>query len=123
MGSNHVELEEFITPERVEYAYGLAMKKQQLRAEWWADVGWKAAQARDPKLLKALERAAEIVSKMDEAQRGRTRRATEHFSQQGETTETQLFREAFRMADEGTPVINLKWIYGAGAWLCGYNSV
>jgi len=120
--SAFVELEEFITPERVEYAYGLAMKMQQLRGDWWADVGWRAAVARDPKLLKALERAAEIVSKMDEEQRGRTRRASEHLSHQGETTETQLFREAYRMADLGTPVVNLKWIYGAGAWLCGYNA-
>ena len=120
--SNHVEIEEFITPERVEYAYGLAMKRQQSRADWWADIGWRAAQERDPRLLKALERAAEIVSKMDENQRGRTRRATDHFSEQGETTETQLFREAYRMADQGTPIEHLKWIYGAGAWLCGYNN-
>jgi hypothetical protein len=59
---------------------------------------------------------------MDENQRGRTRRATDHFSEQGETTETQLFREAYRMADQGTPIVNLKWIYGAAAWLCGYNA-
>lgn len=118
----HVELEEWITPERVEYAYGLAMKRQQTRAEWWADVGLKAAKARDPKLLKALERAAEIVSKMDEEQRGRTRRAAEHLNMQTETTETQLFREAYRMVDKGTPIEELKWIYGAAAWLCGYNA-
>jgi tRNA A37 N6-isopentenylltransferase MiaA len=120
--SNHVEIEEFITPERVEYAYGLAMKRQQSRADWWADIGWRAAQERDPRLLKALEKAAEVVTKMDENQRGRTRRATEHFSEAGETTETQLFREAYRMADQGTPIVNLKWIYGAAAWLCGYNA-
>ena len=55
--SAHVELEEWITPERVEESYRLAIRMQQSRGLWWAEVGWKAAQARDPKLLKALEKA------------------------------------------------------------------
>ena len=117
-----VEIEEWITPELVEAAYRTAIRMQQARAEWWANVGWKAAQKRDPKLLKALEKAAEIITKMDEEQRGRTRRHAEYLNHQTETTETQLFREAYRMADQGTPIENLKWIYGAGAWLCGYNA-
>jgi hypothetical protein len=118
----HVELEEWITPELVEAAYRTAIRMQQARALWWADVGMKAAKARDPKLLKALEKAAEVVTKMDEEQRGRTRRHAEYLNHQTETTETQLFREAYRMADQGTPIEHLKWIYGAGAWLCGYNN-
>ena len=117
----HVELEEWITPELVEAAYRTAIRMQQARALWWADVGLKAAKARDPKLLKALEKATEVVTKMDEDQRGRTRRHAQYLSEQTETTETQLFREAYRLMDEGRPIENLKWIYGAGAWLCGYN--
>jgi hypothetical protein len=120
--SAHVELEEWITPERVEESYRLAIRMQQSRGLWWAEVGWKAAQARDPKLLKALEKATEVISKMDEEQRGRTRRHAKNLSEQIETTETQLFREAYRLADEGRPIEHLKWIYGAGAWLCGYNA-
>ena len=118
----HVELEEWITPELVEAAYRTAIRMQQARALWWADVGLKAAKARDPKLLKALEKAAEVVTKMDEEQRGRTRRHAEFLNHQTETTETQLFKEACRMADQGTPIEHLMWIYGAGAWLCGYNN-
>ena len=95
---------------------------QVTRQQRFANAGMRAARERDPRLLKALEKAAEVVTKMDENQRGRTRRATEHFSEAGETTETQLFREAYRMADQGTPIVNLKWIYGAAAWLCGYNA-
>ena len=39
------------------------------------------------------------------------------------TTETQLWREAYRMVDEGKAkdVPHLKWIYGAAAFLCGYQ--
>ena len=117
----HVELEEWITPELVEAAYRTAIRMQQARALWWAEVGWKAAQQRDPKLLKALEKAAETVTRMDEEQRGRTRRHAQYLSEQTETTETQLFREAYRLMDEGRPIEHLQWIYGAGAWLCGYN--
>lgn len=117
-----VELEEWITPDLVEAAYRTAILKQQNRSLWWADIGMRCARERDPKFMKALEKAAEVMTKMDEDQRGRTRRHAESLSHQAETTETQLFREAFRLADEGNPIENLKWIYGAGAWLCGYNN-
>jgi hypothetical protein len=117
----HVELEDFITPELVEAAYAHAVRQQARRAEWWAEVGWKAAQARDAKLLKVLDKSAEILAKMDEDQRGRTRRHAQNLSEQVETTEVQLFREAYRMMDEGRPLENFKWIYGAAAWICGYN--
>ena len=116
----HVELEEWITPELVEAAYRTAIRMQQARALWWAEVGWKAAQQRDPKLLKALEKAAETVTRMDEEQRGRTRRHAQYLSEQTETTETQLWREAYRLMDEGRPIRNFEWLYLAGMYLAGH---
>jgi hypothetical protein len=38
------------------------------------------------------------------------------------TTEAQLWREAYRLCDNGEPLRNYEWIYGAAAWLCGYNA-
>lgn len=122
MGSNHVEIEEFITPERVEWAYGRAIMAQHMGRQNFADTGWRAALARDARLLKALEKGAEIVAKMDEDQRGRTRRSTEKFDETVETTTTQLWKEAYRLCDEGRPIRNFEWIYGAAALLCGYNT-
>ena len=120
--SSRIEIEEFITPERVEVAYGLAQKYQALGIQSFADTGWRAAKVRDPKLLLALEKGAEIVDALTEAQYGRTMReiGQDHGKTKG-TTEQGLWREAYRMCDEGTPLQNFEWIYGAAAWLCGYG--
>lgn len=123
MGSNHVEIEDFLTPERVEWAHGMALRAQHSGRQAFADTGWRAALARDPKLLKCLERGAEIVAKIDESQRGQTRRSASNAeNERGETTTTQLWKEAYRLCDEGRPIRNFEWVYGAAALLCGYNT-
>jgi hypothetical protein len=118
---NYVEVEEFVTPGRVEWAYAKAMEAQHFRKQRFADVGWRAAKDRDPRLLKVLECAASIVSKIDEQQRGQTRRGSDvAYAESVETTVTQLFRGAYETVDKGTPVRALEWIYGAAALMCGY---
>ncbi len=121
MGNGYVEVEEFVTPGRVEWAYRRAMEAQHFRKQRFADVGWRAAQDRDPRLLKVLECSANILSKMDEDQRGQTRRGTDTpFAEQRETTVTQLWKGAYETVDRGTPTRALEWIYGAAALMCGY---
>ncbi|MAH47443.1 hypothetical protein CMI37_16585 [Candidatus Pacearchaeota archaeon] len=122
---NHVEIEGFLSPARIEYAYSLACRAQVARRQSFADTGWRAALARDPKLLKALERGAEVIERMSEEQFGRTMRTAaeeeQHKYQQG-TTEGQLWRNAYTTCDNGTPERSYEWIYGSAAWLCGYGS-
>lgn len=121
MASDYVELLESVTPEKVEYAYGLAQKAQHMHWQSFADIGYRAALARDDKMLKVMEKAAEIVMKMSEEQTGRTRRdPSTPYAERVEHTESQLWREAYRLMDEGKPIRNFEWIYGAGAWLSGY---
>ena len=118
---NYVEVEEFVTPGRVEGAYAKAMEAQHFRKQRFADVGWRAAKDRDPRLLKVLECAASIVSKIDEQQRGQTRRGADvALAESVETTVTQLFKAAYETVDKGTPTRALEWMYGAGALMCGY---
>ena len=122
MGTNHIELEDFITPERVEYAYGLAQKYQALGHQTFAAVGWRAARAGDVKLLKVLELSAEILDKMTDDQYGRTMRSVNaSFGETKGTTEAQMWKNAYTTMDNGTPEQNYEWIYGAAAWLCGYG--
>ena len=103
---NYVEVEEFVTPGRVEWAYGRAMEAQARRVQ---------------RFLKVLECSANIISKIDEEQRGRTRRAADTpYAESVETTVTQMFRGAYETVDKGTPVRALEWIYGAAALMCGY---
>ena len=106
----------------IEHAYGLACKRQEAGDQTFADTGYKAALARDQKLLIALERMAESTGALQEAQIGRMMRdpGSTHSESVG-TTEHQLCREAYRLCDEGNAIRNFEWIYGAAAWLCGYN--
>ena len=118
-----IELENFVTLRSVEYAYGRAVKEQQRNNMAFAEVGLKAARQRDPKLLLVLDKAANIMIKEDDNQRGQTRMSSDIESERRYTTETQLWREAYRMVDEGKAgeVPHLQWIYAAAAFLCGYQ--
>ena len=106
---------------RIEFAYGQAIRARDSRNQSFADIGYRAALARDPKLLIALERMAESTGRLQDAQIGRLMRdpGTDYAQTKG-TTQHQLCREAYRMVDQKTPIRNFEWIYGAAAWLCGY---
>ena len=121
MGTNHIELEDFLTLERIEWAHGRAIKDQAMRRQNMARAGWRAAKARDARLLKVLEFGAEAIAKLSESQTGFTRRTAEYYKDQIEHTEAQMWREAFRLCDEGNPIQNFEWIYGAAALICGYT--
>ena len=107
---------------RIEYAYGRAIQARDKQNQGFADTGYRAALARDTRLLTALEKMAESTGKLQEQQMGRMMRAPDasHIESRG-TTQHQLCREAFRLCDEGKPIRNFEWIYGAAALLCGYN--
>ncbi len=122
--ANHIEFEDFLTPERIEWAHRTSWEAQHQGRQGVADAGWRAALARDPKLLKALERGAEAIYQMSERQMGQTRRATSarKTTDWVEHTEFTLWKEAYRLCDEGKPIRNFEWIYGAAALLCGYTT-
>lgn len=122
MGTNHVELEDFLSLGRVEEAHRQALLQQERGNQNFADTGFRAARARDSKLLKVLEESANIIDRLQEEQLGRTMRSTgSTFAESKGTTEAQMWREAYRLCDEGNPIRNFEWIYGAAAWLAGYN--
>ena len=118
--SNHVEIEEFFSPGRVEWAYRMAMRDQREGRQRNAARAFDFACKKNDKLLKAMEKGAEIIARMDEEQRGQTRRMAENLSEQVETTETQLWRESYRLMDEGRPIQNFAWMYLAGMYLAGF---
>lgn len=122
MSTRETDFESTLTATRCEYAYGLAVKMQHARNQGFADTGYRAAVARDLRLLKALEKMSEHTVKAQENQMGRVMRSPDatHGETRG-TTVHQLCRESYRLCDEGNPIRNFEWIYGAAAWLCGYN--
>ena len=115
------ELDDFVTAEKVEWAYGMAMQSLEHRRQHMARVGMRAAKARDERLLKVLEKGTEILHRMSEHQMGETRRqASTPYSHQVEQTEVALWRKAYEFCDAGNPLEELQWIYGAAALICGY---
>jgi hypothetical protein len=125
MGANHVELENFITPKAVEWAYGRCVEAHRRRQQSFADIGWRAALARDERLLKTLEKCAEVLHATAESQLGETRRSsvnTDQHYMSAEPTELGMVRAAFETVDAGKPHEAYQWIYGMAALLCGYNT-
>jgi len=115
-----IEIPEWINETTVERAYRNALRAMSLRRVAFSEKGMRAARARDNRLLKALEGAAEVLHRMQERQRGRTMRdASTPYGEQVDLTEYTLWREAYRLCDEGKPVPHLAWIYGAAAELAG----
>lgn len=105
---------------KVEQAFRIAVNAQEKQDYKFADFGWNMAQARSPSLLKALESAANIMTKEDDHQRGQSRHTADTEAEKIYTTETQMFQKAYETLDKGTPEQALMWIYGAGAWLAGF---
>lgn len=120
MGAAGVEVEQFITRGSVEWAHRRASEAQRRREQHIADIGMRAARARDPKLLLVLEKATEVLDKMQEEQVGRTRRTASRYADTVELTEVALWRKAYEFADKGEPLAQLEWIYGAAALLAGF---
>jgi len=122
MGAAGIEVEEFVNRGSVEWAFGRAIEAQRARRQSIADIGMRAAFARDAKLLLVLEKATEVVTKMQEEQVGRTRRTSSNYADTVELTEVALWRKAYEFADKGEPLRQFEWIYGAAALLAGYAS-
>lgn len=120
MGAAGIEIDGWINRETVERAYARAREAQQRRQQHLADTGMRAARARDPKLLRCLEKGAEILTAMQEEQVGRTRRTSSRYADTVELTEVALWRKAYEFADRGEPLGQLEWIYGAAAVLAGF---
>ena len=119
---------EFINRETVENVYRLCvdMQKQAYKgnyeerrfAESFAQRGMRAARSKDRLTLIALEQATEIMLQISNEQFGEYRyRDDIPESHKVEPTSVQLWREAYKMADQGTPLENFKWIYGAAVKL------
>lgn len=107
-----------ITSGLVEDAYRHAKDAKREGRQAFAEKGMRMARARDPLFLKALQECAEKMTAIDDSQRGESRRqAGADFADKRYTTPTQLFTEAYRLADAGSPSNHFEWIYGAVAWI------
>jgi hypothetical protein len=115
-----LELARPINSRTVEDAYRLAMAHRERGLVGIFETGRRLARERNPKLLLALEKGAEVLNAIAEEQHGRTSR--DWGTPRGMRvwpTEASLWREAYKSADSGNPLDNFGWIYGSAAWLAG----
>jgi hypothetical protein len=120
MGAAGIEIENWVNRNTVEWAFARAQEAQRTRKQSIADAGMRAARARDPRMLLVLEKATEVLDRMQEEQVGRTRRTSSVFGETVELTEVALWRKAYEFCDKGEPLPHLEWIYGAAAILAGF---
>jgi hypothetical protein len=120
-----IEIENFVTPGKVEWAYG-AMKKlrKTTKSMRVPEQAMRIARDRDSsagaKMLKALELSANILEKVAEEQSGRTRRdVSTSFSEKVEPTELGLMKAAFTTMDKGQPDEAFCWFYAMAGLVAG----
>lgn len=115
-----MELDEFMSPRRIEWAYGESqrlLRRDRERYETFARQAWRAAKARNPRMLMALDRGSAHLQKLSEQQAGQ-----HGFDVAGyyvHATEFQLWRNAYTTMDSGTPEQNYEPIYLAAGILAG----
>lgn len=115
-----VVLERDVTYSRLEDAWRRAKEARASDSLAYAELGMRAAKARDPRLMKALERGAEVMDAARENQVGQYQRMTStSFADKAVPTEVQMWRRAYEFADRGEPLIQLQWVYGMAADLAG----
>ena len=109
---------------RIEKAYSTAMRKQEERDHRWPRAALRAARDKSPKMMHALEKCALEMDKWADMQKSDLEsKAKELGHERLEHTESQMFREAYRMAaeDKHDTMEPFLWIYGAVGMLCGFT--
>lgn len=120
-----VVLPESVTPARVERIYrrAKALGDGILPETGMAAAGLRAARARDPRLLLALERCAEVIDKLAEDQSGQTRRQESRqrtdWASTRNPSEVNFFREAFTAVERGQVPDAFGYLYAAVAEFAG----
>lgn len=120
-----IVLPESVTPARVERIYrrAKALGDGVLPETGMAAAGLRAAKARDPRLMLALERCAEVIDKMAEEQSGQTRRQETQLRTDWASTrnpsEVNFFRGAYTAALEGQVPDAFGYLYAAVAEFAG----
>ena len=119
--SARIELPEWITGTTLEQAWKRCKDEAERNNLGFAEKGMRVARAREPKMMLALEKGAEVFHHLVEVQYGRTMRdPATPFGFRVQPTEATLWQQAYEFADKGEPLTQFAWVYGAAAELAGF---
>ena len=107
-----------INPKSVERVYARSLDLTDRQVVAAAEKGMRVARAQHPTLLRVLDACAERMAKIEEGQRGQTRRMARDNKRAG-AHEASIFREAYRLADQGQATEHYCYIYAAAAEFAG----
>lgn len=111
-----------VNPKTVEDIYRRAKWLQNENRYLAADYGMRFVQARDYKTMQVLEKCAEVLVKMDEAQSGETQRqASTAYAFKFPATVVSFFREGYRVASDGKPEAAFSFLYAAAGEFAGHS--
>jgi hypothetical protein len=102
----------------VENIYRRANALHQSQSVGMAEKGLRVARAGNSTFMRTLEACAEAMEAIEEGQRGRTRRTSKD-SMRAKSHEASIFREAYRLADQGEPVRVFAFVYATVAEYAG----
>jgi len=80
--------------------------------------GMRVARDGNTRLIRTMEQCAEHLERVEERQRGETRRMARD-SMRAHATEASMFREAYRTLDAGDPAPAFGYLYAAAAEYAG----
>jgi len=92
-------------------------KRQPIAAQ---EAAWRAVAARDTHTLRVLEQQAEMITKIEEEQRGRTKRdSATIYAERRDVTEVSAWKQAYTTAADGKPNMAFINYYTAAATYAG----
>ena len=119
MGAAGIEIPEWVNRRTITSVWEMAKEAQARDQMPFAQKGMRAARARDPRLLKTLEAGTEVL-RVWSAEREEARIRAAPDAPPVDATEYSMWKAALETCDQGQPMVQMMWVYGAAAHLAGY---
>lgn len=110
---------DWVNRRSITHVWEMACDAQANSREDFARKGLRAARARDPQLMRVLERGTDVL-RVWSAEQEEDRIAHRPDAPKHDATELGMWRAAYESADRGTPMYEMMWVFGAAAHLAGY---
>ena len=106
--------------ERITYRANKMSEEHRLAA---VEKAMRIVRDRDPAVMKVLEAGAEVMRAVNDDQYGEQQRQSRHKGSvmAVRCTDSTLWKEAYRLADEGRPIEQFGWLYAAACEHAGYR--
>ena len=123
MSRRTIEVREALNVTTVERITFRANRMSENNRLAWVEKAMRIVRDRHGGVMKVLEAGANIMGKVNEEQYGESQRQMRNkgTALQSQATDTSLWQEAYRLADEGKPSPHFGWLYAAACEHAGFT--